>query len=288
MYLSCYCLLPLPMKIRELMCSLPLFCQDFPSNIFVITGIIKLFGSLMLNAFAHYTFSNRVEYIKLRLRWYKAPEVKRPVDKLVCICQTFVLSMKTSLNRRNVIKNRFDNEKLGYIIFDGVTGYDTYKFANAISELSVNYLSKGSVGCWLGHYSIWTEVASRKLEYSMIFEDDIILVNDFNNKLSHALEKVPSDFDILFLNSGNNYPHNRRVIINEQVFVPYQIRNGAYGYIISYEGARKLLNMVPTVRVTRGGVDSAIGSLIRNKRIVAYHLNEPLCWVDFSFGSNTK
>lgn len=254
----------------------------------MVTGIPKLFGSLVLNTLAHYNFSNRIEYAKLRLRWHKPPEVKRIVGKPICIRQTFVLSLKTSLNRRSVIKKRFDNEKLEYTISDGVIGLDTCKSAKSISTRSVNYLSKGSIGCWLGHYSIWTEAANRKLEYSMIFEDDIILAKNFNDKLNHVFARVPPDFDILFLNSGNNCPHNKRMIINEQVFVPYQIRNGAYGYIISYDGARKLLSMVPTVRVTRGGIDSAIGSLIRNKNLIAYHLNEPLCWVDFSFGSSTK
>ena len=254
----------------------------------MVTGILKLFSSLVLNAFAHYNFSNRIEYAKLRLRWHKSPEVKRIVGGSICIRQTFVLSLKTSLNRRSVIKERFDNEKLGYTIYDGVIWQGAYKFTNAISLRSANYLSKGSIGCWLGHYSIWTEAVSRKLKYSMIFEDDIILAENFNSELNHALKFVPSDFDILFLNSGNNYPHNKRAIINGQAFVPYQIRNGAYGYIVSYNGARKLLNMVPTVQVTRGGVDSAIGSLIRDRRILAYHLNEPLCWVDYSFSSSTK
>ncbi|UOR04160.1 glycosyltransferase family 25 protein [Hymenobacter aerilatus] len=198
------------------------------------------------------------------------------------------MSLKTSLNRRAIFKNRFDNENLKYVIIDGFTGLDAYIFPNAISVRSKQYLSKGSIGCWLGHYSIWMEAANQKLEYSMIFEDDVILTKDFNNLLSCAFDKVPSDFDILFLNSGNNYPHNKRFIVNELFFTPYQIRNGAYGYIISYNGAIKLLNMIPTVQVTRGGVDSAIGVLIRNKRITAYHLNEPLCWVDFSFISSIK
>lgn len=254
----------------------------------MVHRILKLSSSLALNAFAHYNFSNRIEYAKLRLRWQKPPEIKRIVDRPICIQQTFVLSLETSLNRRSVIKKRFDNEKLDYAISDGVIGLDAYKFPNAISFRSDHYLSKGSVGCWLGHYSIWTEAVSRELEYSMIFEDDIILAENFNGELKNALKLVPSDFDILFLNSGNNYTHNKRVIINEKAFVPYQIRNGAYGYIISYNGAKKLLNMVPSVQVTRGGVDSAIGSLIRDKKIVAYHLNEPLCWVDFSFASSIR
>ena len=254
----------------------------------MVTGILKLLSSLVLNAFAHYTFSNRIEYVKLRLRWRKPPEIECIVVKPICIQKTFVLSLKTSLNRRAIIRTRFDDEKLGYTFSNGVAGLDNCRFSNAISMRSVNYLSKGSIGCWLGHYSIWAEAANHNLEYSMIFEDDIILAKNFNKELSHALQAVPPDFDILFLNSGNNYPHNKRNIVNRKIFTPYQIRNGAYGYVISHNGARKLLSMVPTVQVTRGGVDSAIGALIRNKRLIAYHLNEPLCWVDFSFNSSTK
>ena len=254
----------------------------------MVTGILKLLSSFVLNAFAHYNFSNRIEYAKLRLRWHKPPEIKRMVDKPICIQKTFVLSLKTSLNRRAIIRTRFNDEKLNYSFFDGVAGKDACIFLKAISTRSANYLSKGSVGCWLGHYSIWAETANQKLEYSMIFEDDIILAKNFNNELSYALRAVPSDFDVLYLNSGNNNTHNKRVIVNRKIFAPYQIRNGTYGYIISYNGARKLLSMVPNVQVTRGGIDSAIGALIRNKRIIAYHLNEPICWVDFSFASSTK
>jgi len=252
---------------------------------FVVTKTLKLFSSLILNTFAHYSFSNRLEYIKLRLRWHDPPAIKCIVDESICIQQTFVLSLNTSLKRRSIIKNRFDKEKVNYTITDGIVWPDICKFPNAISTRSANHLSKGSIGCWLGHYSIWIDIVNRKLEHSIIFEDDIILAKNFNKKLDYALEAVPPDFDILFLNSGNNYPHNKRVIINEKIFIPYQIRNGAYGYIISYIGAKKLLSMVPNIQVTRGGVDSAIGSLIRNKNIKAYHFNKPLCWVDFSLGS---
>ncbi|WP_071890939.1 glycosyltransferase family 25 protein [Hymenobacter sp. PAMC 26628] len=252
------------------------------------TGISKLISSLVFNAFAHYNFSNRIEYVKLRLRWYIPPELERVVEESIYIRQTFVLSLKNSLDRRSFIKKGFDGEKLHYSIVDGLMGVDVCKYPNIISVRSVAFLSEGSVGCWLGHYSVWKRIVSQKIEYSMIFEDDVILAKSFNTKLNSVLENVPNDFDILFLNSGNNYSHNKRVIINKRIFIPYQIRNGAYGYIVSYSGVKKLLNMIPSVQVTRGGIDSAIGSLIRDKRILAYHLDEPLCWVDYSFSSSIK
>lgn len=254
----------------------------------MIINILKLIRSLVFNAFAHYNFSNRIEYTKLILRWHKPPEVEYAVDGPIYIRQIFVLSLKVSLNRRSVVKKIFNDEKLEYFISDGIMSTDLYKYPNAISTRSAIFLSEGSIGCWLGHYSIWKKIIDQKIEYAIIFEDDITVTKNFKSELKPALKVVPNSFDILFLNSGNNNPHNKRFIVNKQVFVPYQIRNGTYSYIVSNKGAAKLLDMIPSVQVTRGGVDSAIGSLIRDKRILAYHMNEPLCWVDFSFTSSIR
>jgi GR25 family glycosyltransferase involved in LPS biosynthesis len=250
--------------------------------------MFRLIGSLFFNIFAHYTLSNRLEYIKLRVRRGNPPQINQPLGEPIHISRTFVLSLSGSINRQSKIENRFSKEKVDYTIAEGVLGMESSRTSYAISDRSLSYLTYGSIGCWLGHYSIWGNVHREGAEHSMVFEDDVILAQDFKHRLDSVLQFTPKDFDIIFLNSGNNYPHNKRVVINDSIFIPYQIRNGAYGYIISLSGVNKLLKMIPSVKVTRGGIDSAIGALIRNKKILAYHLNEPICWVDYSFPSSTK
>ncbi|MGI4865964.1 MAG: glycosyltransferase family 25 protein [Janthinobacterium lividum] len=244
--------------------------------------------SYIFNGLAHYNVRNRIEYIRLLLRVSDVPIVKQRLAKRVNYIYTYVISINSHFERRQFMSSQLDSQKINFVFVDATVGKNIGEYYNFISDKSLKYLTEGSVGCWISHLRVWQMVARGENGYYIILEDDVNLFENFLQNIKCSLTKVSNDFDILFLGTGNNYKHNRRFIINNEIFVPYQLRNGAYSYILTPNGARKLIELIPNVKVARGGIDSAIGALIRDCKILAYHLIIPVCQVDYSFGSFTK
>jgi GR25 family glycosyltransferase involved in LPS biosynthesis len=248
--------------------------------------MIKTIKSFLLNGLAHYNLSNRIEYLWLILR------LNHPVNRLIEINSSlkvdfiYVISLCDKLDRRKFIGSQLNRQKINFSFVNADEGYKEAA-VDIISNRSVSYLTPGSVGCWTSHYKVWGLIAKSGL-CSIVLEDDVKLNDNFMHHFNSILSLIPLDADVIYISSGNNYVRNMRYLVNGIAFVPYQIRNGAYAYCVTKKGVMKLLALIPGIKVTRGGVDSAIGVLIRNKKINAYHLLNSLCNVDFSFDSSTK
>ena len=107
--------------------------------------------------------------------------------------------------------------------------------------------SKTMIGCGISHINIWKKIVKKKINTSLIVEDDFILVDDFLNKFNRIINKAPEKYDILFLTSGQL--HNKDLKfrdINEyfykQIFISQTV-----GYIITLEGAEKILKYINKV-----------------------------------------
>jgi GR25 family glycosyltransferase involved in LPS biosynthesis len=248
--------------------------------------IINTIKSFVLNGLAHYNLRNRIEYISLRLRWEFPINKTRRIDSPSKVDFIYVISLRNKHDRRRFMENQLNEQEIKFSFKDAVEG-NKEASVDIISDRSLFYLTPGSVGCWISHYKVWGLIAESGI-CSIVMEDDVKLSDDFMRRFNSLLSLIPLDADVIYISSGNNYVRNMRYLVNDIAFVPYQIRNGAYAYCVTRQGAVKLLALIPGIKVTRGGVDSAIGVLIRNKKINAYHLLDSLCNVDFSFGSSTK
>jgi GR25 family glycosyltransferase involved in LPS biosynthesis len=115
----------------------------------------------------------------------------------------------------------------------------------------------GELGCYNSHYDSWKYVVENKLEYCLILEDGItFLRNDYINILS----KEHINMDIIYI--------NEEMTINNNKFVGY----GTQGYIVSFEGAKKLLTLCCTLLAP---IDLQIRHLCNTKELNATILNKP-------------
>ncbi len=106
---------------------------------------------------------------------------------------------------------------------------------------------------WISHYSLWQYVVQNKLDKVLVLENNTILTKNFSSKLKNLWKSVPKKWDVVLLGCGGTCEMNstgcalaksvlRRVntTINENVFRP-AFPTGLYAYMISYKGAKKLL-----------------------------------------------
>jgi len=165
----------------------------------------------------------------------------------------FVINMKTSLARREtmIVKAKMIGIEIEFI--EAIVGKDL-----SIDNLKACYdsskrkkyfgrdLMPQEIGCLLSHKKVYEEIVARGLDAAIILEDDVVFESDFVEAIRGCLE-APVEWDMIrFLSRKKIFKKNYRTI-----YKPSQSRyelvrimatpGGAYGYMLSQNGARTLL-----------------------------------------------
>lgn len=118
-------------------------------------------------------------------------------------------------------------------------------------------MSRAEIAVARSHINIWKKVASGNYEYVLILEDDTWFYPRFANYLDKAWREIvesndaKSKFDVLYvsyLEVKHGAPKN---FLSRNVFRPMRGLWHLSGYVLSREGAKKLLRLLPC----RGPID---------------------------------
>jgi GR25 family glycosyltransferase involved in LPS biosynthesis len=145
-------------------------------------------------------------------------------------------------------------------------------------------LTYGSLACALSHYLIYEECAKNDKPY-LIFEDDAILKDNFDNKLQSIVDSAieyDNNYDIIYL-GYNNIPGFKKNIINQHISKPSGLITGLYGYIVSHTGAQKLLDIIFPLEQQ---IDSSISNNIEHFSLLC--ATNSMIDVRLDFGSRTQ
>lgn len=109
----------------------------------------------------------------------------------------------------------------------------------------------------LSHISVWRRIAAGEQDYCLVLEDDIWLQHGFARYLEQAWQELTSQdqrtdlFDILYLSYKEVKHGAQKALLSKSIFCPVRGLWYLSGYVLSREGARKLLQCLPC----RGPVD---------------------------------
>jgi len=109
-------------------------------------------------------------------------------------------------------------------------------------------MTMGEIGCFLSHYNIWKEIVERKLERSLVFEDDIRFEPYFQQKLlnfMHDVDSLKLDWDIIYLGRKRLAIANESFVEGSDSLVNVEYSYWTLSYILSLKGAEKLINGKP-------------------------------------------
>jgi glycosyl transferase family 25 len=174
----------------------------------------------------------------------------------------FVISLTRSQDRRAAVERQMKRLGLSFAFWDAVDGKALGGEALAAVDFELaekmcgNALSLGEVGCALSHISLYEMMTEQSLERVIVLEDDIHLHMHFRRIVEEAI--AVSSADILFLHHGKakRWPWYRPL--------PEGYRLARYcrpsrrsarsiistaGYVLTLNGARKLLNHAYPVRM---------------------------------------
>jgi|ETNvirenome_6_85_1030632.scaffolds.fasta_scaffold07983_4 GR25 family glycosyltransferase involved in LPS biosynthesis len=63
-------------------------------------------------------------------------------------------------------------------------------------------LNMPEISCTIKHFEAIRRASEADSPYSLIFEDDIVLVEDFNQRFEENLKNTPDDWDAIFIGTG--------------------------------------------------------------------------------------
>lgn len=187
----------------------------------------------------------------------------------------YVISLRTPDRLAN-IENQQEKMKANIKIFDGVNGktVDFEKMDDPVISPSFkpdkqNTLRKNEIGCYLSHYYLYKQIAvTSKTGYTVIFEDDFAIDNEFEIKLLQGLERfADKNFDILYLeNSSNNIGEETDVqsICNLDAS---RALWGTYAYLVNNSNIEKIIQ---ETKLMIQEIDNQLASSIFSKKLTAY------------------
>ena len=108
---------------------------------------------------------------------------------------TVVLSLPHRLDRRIKVKQQLDANKIFFEYYDAVNGHETEY---------IGPLTKGEHGIKMSHIKILLNCIECSKSGVLIFEDDIILDENFLENITKDIKNVPDDMQILYLGASHH------------------------------------------------------------------------------------
>ncbi len=112
-------------------------------------------------------------------------------------------------------------------------------------------LTKEEIAIALSHMEIWQKIVNEKIDYALILEDDIYFKKDFSKKVNKIWTELPNNrtdgykFDILYLSFEEVERGIRKIRYSDHLYKPIKGIWWLSGYVLSFAGAKKLLNERP-------------------------------------------
>uniref|UniRef100_A0A8C9ZQH3 procollagen galactosyltransferase n=1 Tax=Sander lucioperca TaxID=283035 RepID=A0A8C9ZQH3_SANLU len=114
-------------------------------------------------------------------------------------------------------------------------------------------LTKGELGCFLSHYNVWKEIVERRLDTSLVIEDDLRFEIFFKRRLMNLMREVKDeglDWDLIYIGRKRmQVDHPEKAVPNIRNIVEADYSYWTLGYMISLQGAEKLLKAEPLKRI---------------------------------------
>jgi glycosyl transferase family 25 len=172
--------------------------------------------------------------------------------------KSYIINLEKYKNKYNLCYKRLNNINICPERFNAIYVEDeNSEEIKKITYPSVQYIikngryahnnigTKGAIGCYLSHITLWQMLLNSNEEMFLIFEDDINFNNtdDFINKINKSINLInKNDWDVIYL----GYFGIKDLFKLSQQNIYYQkiedLIYGTHAYIINRKGAQKLLN----------------------------------------------
>jgi len=211
--------------------------------------------------------------------------------------EIYIINMPKNTDRLDKFNMYYNNSDIAfkkYNLFPAVIGKNLniidYVTPNAYKEIleaertgkrKHHYeLTRGGIGCYLSHLSIYKKIIESNAEYGIIFEDDSIVSEDFYSRVQTGLTKIPKDWDIFLFGLTCIDCDDNNDYVNVNRFW------GTHSYMIKKKSAVKILEYLD--RPLPKQIDADLSLLIKRKLINVYSINPHISEHNYDFESNIQ
>mgnify|MGYP003673366559 CR=1 FL=1 len=132
-------------------------------------------------------------------------------------------------------------------------------------------MSRPEIAVAYSHIELWRKIASGHNEYTLILEDDVWFTPGFSKELNNAWMEIKengqSEFDIFYLSFEEVKNGAPKTYISNKIFRPVRGLWNLSGYVISKQGAKKLLKLLPC----KGPIDLWINHKFKFLNVLSIH-----------------
>jgi GR25 family glycosyltransferase involved in LPS biosynthesis len=190
--------------------------------------------------------------------------------------KTFVINLKKREDRKKHVQETYP--KIPFMDMEIIQACDGKEPKNNTKQMNqevinfielmtknnnkFNSMKYGELGVWVSQLSIWKKMISENIDRALILEDDLTEFHDNFESILKDLTTIESNkYHIIWL----NYPHSASKVPTKLTPNVYYGKHaninsfyGAYGYILSLNGAKFLLNYINNLykKQTICGVDT--------------------------------
>lgn len=154
--------------------------------------------------------------------------------------KTYVINLPHRVDRLRIAKQQFAKAGIcNYTVFPAIDA-KRLKIKGTVED------NQGLIGCFLSHYVILQEAIINGYKRIAIFEDDILLVQDFKEKFDIAYEQVPDKWQMLYLGYYER-TGAAKVQVSENVTIPKNTW-GTHAYMVQNKGIKIMYDNLQTIR----------------------------------------
>jgi len=159
------------------------------------------------------------------------------------VVRVFVINLARSVARRQTMAEQLRQLGLPYEIWAAIDGR-LLDEAEYLQQGGASGLFPGEVGCYQSHLTLWRKIRDEQIPCAFILEDDARIDPDTLQVLN-ALETRVADFDVARLSAIEKQVGTvlQRVNDTRQLVVPTKNPSGLAGYVLTNEGAKRLVNL---------------------------------------------
>lgn len=167
----------------------------------------------------------------------------------------FVLHYSKLFDRKKHILEQFQKQNIKDYEF--IEKYDKDEITDYESNIfEINY-KKSTMSLHLKHNYVYKLIAEN-YENALICEDDVILCDNFIEKINNYMTQIPQNYDMLFIGDGCNLHIEQHKLINNQNIYEKNLEPTSWGgdgasrcsdsYIITKKCANKLCEYINNLK----------------------------------------
>ena len=167
---------------------------------------------------------------------------------------TFVITMPNEIDRQNKSKKQLRGicDNFEFFISNGKPNKIPCNYIGWKRRFYFGRdLTLGEFGCFFSHKSVLEKIVFKKIQKALVLEDDFILLEDFQQSINNLLN-CSYDWELVRLLSKPKLKYKMKKTIfnidsNYKLVRLSTAPGGAYAYIISLKGAKKLLTAMNNI-----------------------------------------